>query len=200
MANSENDNFYPPAVCDACGVIFQQRHLALSKDVSNISLINFGIGPCPNCGGTGHIPSGVYSVIGTVLSAFGATPEARREIAAIAAIFREAKDQRASAEHIAQKIRAQTPTLARIADLLPNDRADLYAFLSMGIAAASLYLQLSGKDPAPSIEVNQVINQVTIEAAPLPNEAKKADTKPRFKKEKRRLKKGQRNGRRDRQS
>ena len=47
-----------PAVCDTCGTIFPSPFNILAE---NVGLFNMGTGPCPECGGSGSIPDGIYS-------------------------------------------------------------------------------------------------------------------------------------------
>src|SRR5512136_1169416 len=54
-----------PAVCDSCGVIFSSVFEV--SDSTNISFYGCGSGPCPKCGGDGHIPDGVYNFIGNTI-------------------------------------------------------------------------------------------------------------------------------------
>jgi hypothetical protein len=181
-----------PAVCDQCGTIFQQRAIKL-QNVQHASFTNVSVGPCPKCGGMGHIPDGVYNVIGNVIEVVSAPAHSRTDLERIAEIFRQARERKESPEEVAAKVRRDVPSLSKIADLLPHDRAEMYAFVQVVLAAIALYIAL--KSGSPNITVNQVINQITVEApaaSPPKMTNPNADSRKNFKKEKRRSKKGER--------
>ena len=48
-----------PAVCDQCKNFFPSD--AVAENSTNVTFENKAIGPCPRCGGTGHVPDGVYN-------------------------------------------------------------------------------------------------------------------------------------------
>lgn len=185
-----------PAVCSQCQSVFVPR--AINVENATIHLEGVSVGPCPKCGGFGRIPDGVYSVIDNVLDVLRAPERSRADLERIAQIFRKASEEKHSRAQVAATIRRDAPSVSKIADVLPQDRSDFYAVLQILIGIVGLYLAL--KSPSPNITVNQVINQITIEAQRTPSPSvPERDVSPKqgkFKKEKRRLKKGERQERR----
>jgi hypothetical protein len=55
-----------PAICDNCGAVFSSGVMG-SDGASHITFANCTAGPCPRCGGMGHIPDGVYNFIGNAI-------------------------------------------------------------------------------------------------------------------------------------
>jgi ribosome-binding protein aMBF1 (putative translation factor) len=184
------------AVCDSCGFIFASP-VAISGVLG--SEIEGNRVQCPRCSGMGHIPDGFYNTVGDVISVIGSSSQSVAELQRIAEILRRARERKASREEVAETIRKEAPTLAKIAELLPKNRTELYAFLGVVIAILALI-----EEPTPTnttITINRAINQVIVEAAREPGAAKnvapKEKRKPQsVKKEKRRLKKGDRQTRR----
>lgn len=183
-----------PAVCDTCGAIFPQRGIVVQN--STVSMTNVRVGPCPKCGGTGHIPDGVYSIMGDVINVIQAPETSKRDLERIAAILRQAQQRKASIENVAEDIRREAPSLSSVADLLPQNRAELYAFLQLVLAAVMLYLALKSSSPSsPNITINQIINQVVIEAPQSTPTAQRPTPRAEpksYRKEKRRTKKSDR--------
>lgn len=73
-----------PGFCDTCGAIFPSPFAF--ENARNITFSNVEVGPCPNCGGTGHIPDGVYDFFGNtiqLLSGPGRTEAELRRLATI---------------------------------------------------------------------------------------------------------------------
>ena len=74
-----------PAVCDNCGAIFPSTF-----EVSNSTDISFsgcGSGPCPACGGQGHIPDGVYNFIGNTIELLSGPKRSVSELQRLALIL-----------------------------------------------------------------------------------------------------------------
>jgi hypothetical protein len=195
-----------PAVCDNCGAFFTPRAIN-AENVRGLTISNVSVGPCPNCGGMGHIPDGVYNVFGNVLQVLSAPAHSIDELRRLAEILRQARARSESADAVKERIRKESPSLSTIADLLPANRVERIAFIAMVIAAVGVIGDLlrTGEKPT-NVTVNQVINNITIEtykdpavkkaqpAKPAPKKSSPRDSQ--YRKEKRRLKKSDRQRRR----
>jgi hypothetical protein len=195
-----------PAVCDNCSAFFTPRAIN-AENVQGLTISNVRVGPCPNCGGTGHIPDGVYNVFGNVLQVLSAPAHSIEELRRLAEILQQARARSECADAVKERIRKESPGLSSLADLIPANRSDLIAFITMAIAAATLIVQLSRPgEKATNVTVNQVINHITIEATKDPAAKKAKPAKPaakkaaprasQYRKENRRLKKSDRQKRR----
>lgn len=158
-----------PAVCDNCGSFFpssiqleNSRHIAFSNCTS---------GPCPRCGGMGHIPDGVYNFIGDTIELLSGPGRTVSELERLADILNRARQQDASPEQVAEAIEIETPGLSLLKDILPKSRDDLYKFIQILLMTISILLPLMKKAEPPKVEVNVVINQVvdSIYQQPAPN-------------------------------
>ena len=56
--------FNLPAICDVCGMNFPSGYSA--GPGTRMTLRNNISGPCPNCGGIGRVPDGIYDIINEV--------------------------------------------------------------------------------------------------------------------------------------
>lgn len=151
-----------PAFCDTCGTAFPS---GFSFDnASNITLSGCRSGPCPSCGGMGHIPDGVFNFIGNTIEILSAPQRTIRELTRLAQILRDAKEKQQTNEQVAEKIKNEIPSLSPLADLLPKNRGELYGFLAVVLAAIQLLTQ--APQPAQNITINvtQVVEQ-TLAAA-----------------------------------
>ncbi len=54
-----------PAVCNDCKNFFPSEDI--SENSTNVIFDNKTVGPCPRCGGTGHVPDGVYNFYDKVI-------------------------------------------------------------------------------------------------------------------------------------
>ena len=151
-----------PAFCDTCGAVF--RSSIVAEDATNLTLVGIGAGPCPVCGGAGHIPDGVFNFVGNTIKILSAPQRTIDELSRLAKILREAREKKEAPEAVAQTIRDELPGLAGLADLLPRTRTELYAFLALIVAVITLISQsCGGGNTTPNVTVNQTINQVFIE-------------------------------------
>jgi DNA-binding transcriptional MerR regulator len=147
-----------PAVCDKCGAFFPSPIEA--QNATHITFANVAVGPCPKCGGNGHVPDGTYNFIGTAIEFLGGPERSRRDLERLAAVLHDAKRRGASIEEIREAVKKETPELKSLTDLLPTTRTELYAFIAIIISILSLLLSQSRAETRTTIEVNQVINNV----------------------------------------
>ncbi|MCP3928647.1 MAG: hypothetical protein GY705_06050 [Bacteroidetes bacterium] len=147
-----------PAVCDNCGTIFQSGFEA--TNATNISFYGCGAGPCPKCGGNGHIPDGIYNFIGNTIELLSGPSRTVSELRKLSEILRQAKENKTSHQELTSKIERQLPELSSIGDILPKTRTELYAFIAIIISVIVLILgQLETREPS-KIEINNVINNI----------------------------------------
>jgi uncharacterized protein YecA (UPF0149 family) len=112
----------------------------------------------------GHVPDGVFNFVGNTIEILSAPKRTVDELSRLAKILREAQEKKRSLEEVAETIRKEVPELAGLADLLPNNRAELYAFLALIVAVIALLTQGSESGSnTTNITVNQTINQVFVE-------------------------------------
>jgi SEC-C motif-containing protein len=148
-----------PAVCDSCGGFFPS-----SIQLSNATGVNFTanrVGPCPRCGGNGHIPDGAYNFIGNAIELLSGPARSKSDLERLAAILRSAQQRGASAADIRKEVTSQIPELQSIADLLPRTRRELYPFIMVLLTILAILLSQLHRGQPPKVEIHQVINQIT---------------------------------------
>jgi len=147
-----------PAVCDTCGSIFPSDFEII--DSLHISFSGCTSGPCPKCGGVGHIPDGVYNFIGDTIELLSGPSRTVSELNRLAKILSQARNERISLEQISNRIQEEVPELLSLKDFFPKSRSELYAFLTIIITIIGLILGQVKRDQPPKIEVNQVLNVI----------------------------------------
>lgn len=160
-----------PAVCDNCGEIFPAP---IAMEGGSISISNVGVGPCPRCGGQGHIPDGLYTavdqILALILEDLTAGPKNVRELKSL---FEQAKDERIEMTELAAAIESKVPAFASLARLIPETRSEFYEFVTMILTALTfIYMVLSTHPQSPPTS-DQVFNTV-IEQSPLQAPSAKA--------------------------
>ena len=152
-----------PAFCDTCGTPFPSGFFF--ENAINVTLSGNKSGPCPSCGGMGHVPDGVFNFINSTIEILSAPQRTIIELTRLSQIFREAKAKKQSTEQVATQIKQELPGLSSLADLLPKTRGELYGFLAVVLAV----VQLLTPSPQPSqnitINVSQVVEQTLLNTA-----------------------------------
>ena len=152
-----------PAFCDTCGTAFNSGIFV--ENSTNISFSGNRSGPCPQCGGTGHVPDGVFNFIGNTIEILSAPERTITELLSLARILKDAKAKSETKEQVATRIQKELPTLSLLAKILPENKNELYGFLGVVIAAVTLYTQSPEKPPAQTIvNITKVVEAIVVQA------------------------------------
>jgi preprotein translocase subunit SecA len=122
----------------------------------------------------------VFNFIGNTIEVLSAPQRTVDELNRFVSILREAQQEQQSAEAIASRVQKDAPSFSKLIELLPKNRAELYGFVAVILAAAQLVTQ----PPQPSnttvsVTVNQVIQQVFVQPPSPGDAALKAESKGR---------------------
>jgi hypothetical protein len=151
-----------PVICDSCQAFFVTESF-LGGDARSVTLVGNKIGPCPNCGKTGSVPDGTYDFIGSTIKLLSGTAQSVSQLQRLEVLLRQARAQNATADEISKKVTKELPELTKLADLLPQTRAELYAFIALILTIIGLLIQAASQKDTANISINQVINNVTQE-------------------------------------
>lgn len=151
-----------PAFCDTCGTVFNSGFFI--ENPTNVSFSRNRSGPCPNCSGIDHVPDGVFNFIGNTIEILSAPERTVSELLGLAALIQEARAKGENREQVAARIEKELPSPSILGKLLPTNKNELYGFLGLVIAAASLYTQSVDKPPSQTVvNVTQIVQQITTE-------------------------------------
>lgn len=164
-----------PAVCDNCGAIFPSGFEATNS--TNITFSGCASGPCPACGGIGHIPDGVYNFVGNTIELLSGPSRTVTELQRLADILKNAREKQSSRQEISKEIEKELPELSSLKDILPKTRTELYAFIAIIISTIALLVSQSQSEEPQKIQVNNVINNI-YQQLPQTPETKKHILKP----------------------
>lgn len=124
---------------------------------------------CPQCGEMGRVPDGTYAMTGNAIRLLQGPEHTVSQLRVLAELVEAARASGASAEDIAVQLREQAGSLSGVADLLPKNRSDLYAFLTLILTIIQVFLLVSDKKQSPrEININQVFEAVLEEQIPTP--------------------------------
>lgn len=157
-----------PAVCDSCGAIFGSEGFIGGTGAANITIRRSKVGPCPNCGGMGSIPDGVYDLQDDtvkVIQASGTSPET---LQSLIGLLESLKRGEASSSQIIDRVEQDAPALApTVRNAL--SKSDPAQWVAMLIAVISLYLQTTAAQPPSANEVAEAIREKPVPAYPVPS-------------------------------
>lgn len=143
-----------PAFCDSCGTPFPSGFFF--ENSFDITLSGNKSGPCPNCGGMGHGPDGVFNFIGSAIEILSAHQRTIEELTRLAQILHEAKAKQQTTEQVLAQIKQELPGLSSLAGLLPKNWGELYGFLAVVLAV----IQLLNQPPQPAQNITINVSQV----------------------------------------
>ena len=153
-----------PMLCTSCERLSVSDSI-LGGDAPFVQFENVGFGPCPHCGGDCDVLDGSYGFIGETISFLGGPDRTASELKRLASILQEARGRGETVQNIAAEIKRDLPKLSSIVDILPKNRAELYAFIGHILAVISLLLDAAQKGSNSAVTINQVINNIYTEQA-----------------------------------
>jgi hypothetical protein len=149
-----------PAFCDNCGAVFGSGFVF--ENCRNVTLSGNRVGPCPNCGGMGHVPDGVYDITGNAIKLLQGSIKTVQQLQQLSAVLFDAQKRNLSKEQVQSKIQDKVPELSNFASVLPQTRSELYGFVGILLTAIGLLIAAYGTfkdDPVPEKEIEQIIER-----------------------------------------
>ena len=99
----------------------------------------------------GHVSDGVFNFAGSTIEILSAPERTVQELTRLVEILSAARAAGAQTDAVANQIKTELPGLAALAKLVPSNRAELYGFLAVVLAAAQLYLTVSPPTAQPDL-------------------------------------------------
>lgn len=155
-----------PAFCDTCGTAFPSGFFM--ENCTNIHLSSNRSGPCPKCGGSGHVPDGVFNIIGDAIHIVSAPSRTKQELRRFAEVLEVARATNKSVSAVKEELESTLPDLSGIMKYAPESKAEWLAFIGVMLALIQVYLAAfppsSGQQQpgTPNITVNQIIEQTLV--------------------------------------
>ena len=170
-----------PAFCDTCGTVFASGFWV--ENCRNTSFSGCSSGPCPNCGGTGHIPDGVYDVTANVIKLISGTAKSFHQLKQLADILRTAQKENLSKDEVVKRIDEEVPELTSLSSILPKTRNELYAFLTLILTAIGLLITAYSTATNTSLSEDEIQSMIenTIERSivqPIPHISQEPQLRP----------------------
>lgn len=134
-----------PAVCGNCGTVFPSGIYV--EDGATAVMFEGNRSSCPVCGEWARIPNGLFNFVNNTIEVVQGPDQTLEDLQKFDAILRDLQDRGASADEVQETIRTQAPQFASLMDLMPRNRAELYAFLALLLTAIqALQSATSGVD------------------------------------------------------
>lgn len=99
-----------PAVCSNCGAVFGTTN-AIGGEAANVTLSNVSVGPCPNCGGMGQVPDGVYNLRADTLEVVQSAGVAPNVLQGIVGMLEALQRGEASKDQVIAEVAREAPAL-----------------------------------------------------------------------------------------
>jgi hypothetical protein len=172
-----------PAICDSCGAIFGSESFIGGSGAKDITLIGNKVGPCPNCGGMGSIPDGVYDIQDDTLKVIRAAGTSPQTLQSLIGLLESLRRGEASSSQVIDRVEREAPALApTVRNAL--GKSDPAKWITLLIAIITLYLQATAAPPPSADEVADAIREkpVPTYSAPPPTTAESAAPSPKGRK------------------
>lgn len=111
-----------PVVCDNCGALFIMPNLIGGSGGGQITMVGNSAGPCPACGGMGHIPDGTYRLENDTLTFLQGPERTREELSRFAEILQTVVTGESTVEEAQDTVRVEIPELAPLTNELAKTR------------------------------------------------------------------------------
>lgn len=152
---------YIPAVCENCGRLFPSSFYA--ESVTNLTISNVSVSPCPYCGAVGHIPDGTYNVVNNVIDYFANSNYSADELIKLRSILIQGISRNKSNTDIVTETEKAGYDLK---DLLPRNREearnDMVALIQIILAILGILIPIlmSNQDNTSELNADQVIEYI----------------------------------------
>jgi hypothetical protein len=103
------------ALCEnpKCKVIFEHHGIIGGSGIGNIEFIDTKIGPCPNCGGFGRVPNGIYNLINDTLTFIKGPQSSIETLQSIEKLLRSFKNKNLTKDDVLKEIETISPEVAK---------------------------------------------------------------------------------------
>lgn len=145
-----------PAFCDNCGTVFSSG--VFGDNALQTTFVNCTAGPCPKCGGTGHIPDGVYNLVGSAIEFLSGPQRTIDELKKLYILLKLAKEKQYAPEKINEELEKELPQfVSLLKDILPKTKTELYSFIGLILTAITILIN------SANLTANKTISKTEIQ-------------------------------------
>jgi hypothetical protein len=159
-----------PAICDSCGAMWGAEGIFGGPGAMRATLTGNKVGPCPNCGGMGSIPDGVYDIQNNTLKVIQASGTSTETLQSLIRLLESLRRGEASSSQVIDRVEQEAPALAPTVRSALG-KSDPAKWIALLIAIFSLYLQTTAAQPPSAEEVAEAIREKSISTFSVPSPA-----------------------------
>lgn len=148
-----------PAFCNQCGRVVSSGITA--SNCTNITISNCG-STCTFCGGEATTIEGTFSFIGDTIEIIKANNITKERLSKLLKVL-EVKKSTISSDELNETVVSEIPELKGLTSIIPNTKAELYAFISILISIIQLFLG-SQTSVTNNINIENVYQQVQVQS------------------------------------
>lgn len=142
------------AFCEnpSCGAIFPAPNLIGGDGSATIQMTNSRYGPCPNCGGFGRIPDGIYGYANHVVEFLRGPQESLAALRKVQALLADRRTRSQSRDEVLSQVRNVAPRVASAMEKVPSIAVTqqwiqvLIALVTLAILIQTTYFKKSDKE------------------------------------------------------
>jgi hypothetical protein len=146
-----------PVVCDSCKKLWVTESLfgVEGEGAASVTMKNVAVSPCPYCGGTGHVPDGLYELRSNAAHYFGKLNV--DELRALLYVAQDAPLHTLDADLVAARIAHEVPSASAIASQVKNSGMSMSALVTwLTLLAAVLQILIPLVHHDESLSAQQI--------------------------------------------
>lgn len=152
-----------PVVCDNCGGVFRGGGI-IGSSGTNVTVVDNTVSPCPYCGGSGHIPNGVYDFVDGAIRAVWSLNPTPEDLRALLEVVGEAQAERLSSAETADRVQSLGDRFKAVSEFIKHYGLEL-GLLPILVSVVQLLASLSQSSnvtvnveqpPAPEVVIRQL--------------------------------------------
>jgi len=129
---------------------------------NHTTFINCGAGPCPRCGGYGHIPNGIYNAIGNIIEIISVSQSTIDELIKIKDTLENLQHDAKPDSLFRQKLEQSLHNLQGLKKYIPKNSSELSAFLMIILTIINILINCHKEGKKEEINPTTVINQLNL--------------------------------------
>lgn len=138
-----------PAVCNSCGTHFVTRSLINAGPNVRISFRGTYVGPCPNCGGLGRVPDGIFEVVHDAIRLIVSQDRGRDDMQRLTSVLADARRAHAEPAEVIRRLDDQAPEWHGFSDfmskyVLPKNAGEFWTIIGVIIAIVAVFISMGG--------------------------------------------------------
>jgi hypothetical protein len=157
------------AVCDSCGTAFPSG--IFIENSTDITMAGNTSGPCPRCGGIGHVPDGRYDATRDSIRIMATSAKSAESLQRLESVLRGVNRPGVSGRAVAEAIRTQAPEFSALAPIAERRGFDVTPWILILLTAILVWQGMRAESAANATQeqIREIYRLVIQRTQPSPS-------------------------------